>query len=80
MKNPQRIAQRKTAAARQAEYAELEPDKNGHKPKFVKWLRGKFGWTVAERQGEKPAEVKVGAPYQRVQHRPPARIASGRRP
>lgn len=45
------------------------------RPKFIKWLRNKFGMTVFERQGGKLdiRDVKVGAPYTRVQHRPPAR-------
>lgn len=65
---------RKTAAARQQEYAELpkvDPDNGRVKPKFIHWLRGKFGVTVAERKGNKPQEGgKVGTPYSRVQHRP----------
>jgi len=77
MKNPQRISQRKTAAARQTEYSETEPPEGQNKPKFIKWLRGKFGMTVAERFGAKPIDAKVGAPYQRVQHRPQAKNARG---
>ena len=70
MKNGQRERQMKTAREREAQYAEVEPDENGHKPKFGKWLRGKFGQTVGERlHGEKPRESKAGAPYTRVQHR-----------
>lgn len=42
-----------------------------NRPKFIKWLRGKFGVTVFERMGGKPglSEAKVGKPYTRVQHR-----------
>ena len=41
------------------------------RPKFIKWLRGRFGMTVFERMGGKPglSEAKVGAPFTRVQHR-----------
>ena len=74
MKNAQRGSQRKTAAARAQDYADLD---DPAKPKFIKWLRGKFGMTVAERFGGKPIETKVGAPYQRVQHRPQAQTRRG---
>ena len=40
-----------------------------HAVPFRKWLRGKFGVTVEERHGGKAPEIKVGKPYQRVQHR-----------
>jgi len=81
-KNPSRLSQRKTAASRQEQYVEATtlPDgqRDRNRPKFIKWLRGKFGMTVYERQGGKvTAEVKVGAPYQRVQHRPQARSHRG---
>ena len=56
---------RATAQARLNEYNELEPPKIA----FSKWLRGKFGVTVEERHGGKAPEIKVGKPYQRVQHR-----------
>lgn len=89
MKNPQRISQRKTAAAHQAQYLEETTEtiptgavtEDGEqvmitrrisgRPKFIKWLRGKFGMTVFERMGGKPglSEAKVGKPYTRVQHR-----------
>lgn len=59
----------KAARTREVAYAEVERDDNGNKPKFVKWLRGKFGMTVEERHGGKPVEPKVGAPWQRIQHR-----------
>lgn len=84
MKNPQRVSQRKTSSARAAQYHEemTKLDDAGnrvvqHPVKFIKWLRGKFGMTVAERQGAKPIDSKVGAPYQRVQHRPQARNHRG---
>jgi hypothetical protein len=54
-----------TAQGRLNDYNDLEAPK----PPFKTWVRSKFGATVAERHGEKPVEVKVGKPYQRVQHR-----------
>jgi hypothetical protein len=70
MKNGQRGSQMKTARSREEQYAEVEPDTNGHKPKFRAWLRGKFGTTWTQRhENAKPSDGKVGAPFTRVQHR-----------
>jgi hypothetical protein len=55
----------KTARQREIQYSE----ESTPKPKFIHWLRGKFGVSVAERHGYKVAEMKVGKPYTRVQHR-----------
>ena len=54
-----------TARRREIEYTE----ESTPKPKFIHWLRGRFGVSVAERHGDKPVEQKVGKPYTRVQHR-----------
>jgi hypothetical protein len=54
-----------TARQREAQYSE----ESQPKPKFIHWLRGKFGVSVSERHGGKAVEMKVGKPYTRVQHR-----------
>lgn len=81
MKNPNRVSARKAANARQAQYLEETTQDDGrrdaHRPKFLKWLRGKVGGNAAERAAMKDASRKVGQPYQRVQHRPQARSHRG---
>lgn len=79
MKNGERITHMRTARGREAQYAEVQPDENGHKPKFRAWLRGKFGATFAQRHyNAKPSDEKVGAPFTRVQHR--IAVVARRRP
>ena len=67
MSNGPMVVRKKMLAARRREIEYGE--ESTPKPKFIHWLRGRFGVSVDERHGERPVEIKVGKPYTRIQHR-----------